>query len=82
MAIVFFSSGQSALAEGQERVEIDAPRIAELIRALYARFPALEGKLDQAAAAIDGEIHNQPRYLPLRAESEVHFLGPVSGGKA
>ena len=80
MAIVVFSSGQSAWTGGVERVEIDAPRVAELIRALYERFPELAGHLDQAAAAIDGQIHNQPRYLALAPESEVHFLSQVAGG--
>ncbi len=80
MAIVLFSSGQSAWTAGVDRVEIDAARIADLIRALYERFPELRGRLDQAAAAIDGEIHNQPRYLALEPDSEVHFLSPVAGG--
>ena len=80
MAIVVFSSALSAWTGGVERVEIDAPRIADLIRALYARFPELQGHLDQAAAAIDGQIHNQPRYLALESDSEVHFLSPVAGG--
>lgn len=80
MAIVVFSSGQSAWTGGVERVEIGAARIADLIRALYERFPELQGRLDQAAAAIDGQIFNQPRYLGLEPDSEVHFLSPVAGG--
>jgi molybdopterin converting factor small subunit len=74
------TGGLSEWTGGVERVEIAAARIADLIDALYARFPALQGRLDQAAAAIDGEIHNQPRYLALEDDSEVHFLAPVSGG--
>lgn len=80
MAIVVFSSGQRALTGGLERVEVDARRIADLLDALYARFPALAGRLDQSAAAIDGQIHNHPRYQELGPASEVHFLSQISGG--
>lgn len=80
MATVILTGGLPQWTNGVERVEIAASRIADLIDALYARFPALRGRLDQAAAAIDGEIHNQPRYQALEADSEVHFLAPVSGG--
>lgn len=81
MARVIFSSAQQALTDGVDQVELDATRIADLLTSLYARFPKLAGKLDDAAAAIDGEIHNQPRYLGLEPDSEVHFLSQVSGGR-
>ena len=80
MATVVFSSGQRSLVDGEERVEVEAKRVAELIRSLYERFPKLAGQLDDAAVAIDGQIHNEPRYLPLQPESEVHFLARVAGG--
>jgi hypothetical protein len=80
VAIVVFSQAQRDWVEGNDRVEIDAPRIVDLIAALYLRYPLLEGKLENAAAAIDGDIHNDPQYLPLRPESEVHFMGAVAGG--
>ena len=80
MAIVVFSNAQRALVDGEARVEIDASRVADLITALYTRFPKLDGKLDEAAVAIDGDIHNEARFLPLEADSEVHFLGSVAGG--
>ena len=81
MATVVFSSAQRQQTDGQQRVEIDAARVADLLRALYERFPKLAGQLDDAAVAIDGDIHNDARYLPLAADSEVHFLGPVAGGR-
>jgi hypothetical protein len=80
MAIVIFSSAQRSLVDGAERIEIDAARVVDLIAALYLRYPQLEGKLDDAAAAIDGDIHNDPKYLRLNPESEVHFMGAISGG--
>lgn len=80
MAIVVFSRAQRGWVEGNERVEIDAARIVDLIEALCIRYPQLEGKLEAAAAAIDGDIHNDPKYLPLEPDSEVHFMGAVAGG--
>ena len=77
---VVFSSGQRPLVDGAERVEVEAKRVSELIRRLYERFPKLAGELDDAAVAIDGQIHNDPRYQPLQPESEVHFLARVAGG--
>ncbi len=80
MAIVLFSNAQQAWVDGEASVEIDARRVVDLIAALYTRFPKLDGKLDDAAVAIDGDIHNEARFLPLEADSEVHFLGSVAGG--
>ena len=80
MAIVVFSSAQRRFVGGDPQVEIEASRVVDLIGVLYARYPALEGKLEGAAVAIDGVIHNDARYLPLRPESEVHFMGAIAGG--
>ena len=80
MAVVVFSSAQRRLVGGDERVEIEASRVVELIEALYGRYPELEGKLEGAAVAIDGVIHNDARYQPLQPRSEVHFMGAIAGG--
>ena len=63
-----------------DRVEIDANRVADLLSALYERFPKLAGKLDDSAAAIDGDIHNNPQFQRLEMDSEIHFLAHVQGG--
>lgn len=80
MAIVVFSTAQRAAVGGEERVEIEAARVIDLIEAIYARYPDLAGQLEGAAVAIDGDIHHDAHYLPLRPESEVHFMGAVAGG--
>jgi molybdopterin converting factor small subunit len=80
MATVIFASGMRGLTNGDESVVIAAPRVAELIDALYARYPALAGRLDQASVAIDGTLYNDARYQRLRPDSEVHFLAPLAGG--
>jgi hypothetical protein len=80
LATVVFSGTQRALADGNERVDIEARRVSDLLTSIYARFPKLEGKLDGSAVAIDGDIHNDPQYLRLEHDSEVHFLAQVQGG--
>jgi sulfur-carrier protein len=80
MATVYFPSGWAQHTGGIDQVTIDAPRVADLIGALAARFPGLHDLLEQSAVAIDGQIYHQARYEPLRPESEVHLLPAVSGG--
>ena len=80
MARVVFSRSQSELTDGVETIDVEARRVQDLLRALYERFPALAGTLDDSAVAIDGNIHNDALYEPLAPDSEVHFLAPVAGG--
>lgn len=79
MATVVFTGGLRAMT-GVESVEIEAARVVDLVNALYARFPALAGQLENVTVAIDGTLYGDARYQRLRPASEVHFLGPLSGG--
>ena len=80
MATILFSSVQRRFTNDEERVEIEATRVDELIQALYARYPDLDGQLEHAAVSIDGVIHNDAIYLSIESGSEVHFVGAVGGG--
>ena len=80
MATVLFGRDQQRWVNGDASVEIDARRVADLVEALYARYPELQGKLDDVAVAIDGDIHNDARYVPLAPDSEVQFVGQIAGG--
>lgn len=80
MAIVHLPSGWTQYTDGLDEIEIDAPRVGELIAALIARFPALADELEQIAVAIDGQIYHYARYEKLDARSDVHLLPPVAGG--
>ena len=44
MARIIFSSAQRDWVDGAETLEIDAKRVADLLNALYERFPALAGR--------------------------------------
>lgn len=80
MATVIFSSAQRRFTNDEERIEIAASRVDELIAALYARYSGLAGKLEHAAVSIDGVIHNDAIYQPLPADAEIHFVGAIGGG--
>lgn len=79
MAKVIFSGGLRVLT-GEDSVELDAARVVDLVEALYARYPALQGRLDNVTVAIDGTLFNDARFQRLRPASEVHFLAPLAGG--
>lgn len=79
MAKVIFTGGLRALT-GDESVELEAARVVDLVAALYARYPALAGKLEGATVAIDGTLHHDARFQTLQPASEVHFLAPLAGG--
>ena len=81
MAKVFLSNDLQSGTGGIDLVTIDAPRVHELIRELVVRFPNLNRSMfDRLAVAIDGEIHTDADYLPLRPDSEVHFVPRIAGG--
>lgn len=77
---VVFSSAQQRFTNGEERVEVEARRVDGLIRQLEARYPELAGKLEHAAVAVDGVLHNEARYVTLPPGAEVQFVGAIGGG--
>ncbi len=80
MAIVFLSRALAEHAGGVDRLEIDAPRVQELLIVLADRYPGLRDTLPQMAVAIDGEIYTDADYQPLRDGSEVHLVPRIAGG--
>ena len=80
MPRVIFSAAQRRFTDGDERVELEASRVDELIRALEARYPALDGQLEHAAVSVDGVVHNDALYVALPAGAEIHFIGAIAGG--
>jgi molybdopterin converting factor small subunit len=81
VAKVYLPGGLSAHTGGVDVVEIDAPRVQDLTRALAARFPGLAGELEHFAVAVDGEIYNDAPYHALKPDSEVYFIPRVAGGQ-
>lgn len=75
------------LTNGQERVEMSASSIGELIKALDDRFPGIEERLcdgervrPHIAVSIDGEVTPRGLRQKLRQSSEIHFVPAMGGG--
>ena len=80
MAIVHLSGDLVQFADGLTELEVDGARVIDIFRALRHRFPALAGRLEHMAVAIDGEIYQDADYRPVRPTSEIHLMPPVQGG--
>jgi hypothetical protein len=80
VARIYFSSGLTPYTAGLESLDVDAPRVLELIQIVQERFPALCEPLALMSIAVDGVIHQHPDYIPLNAASEVHLVPRISGG--
>ncbi len=81
MVKVLLTGGLAAFADGETEVEVTATNVRDVIRALQARFPAMGPWLeDGMAVAIDGEIHQDALFSPVKPDSEVCFLPRIGGG--
>ncbi|MCP4223328.1 MAG: MoaD/ThiS family protein [Actinomycetia bacterium] len=82
MAInVHLAAGLRDLTNGVADVEIDAPTVRVLIRALDEQFPGLGERLVEGTpVAINGEILADAIYESLPDGAEVHFLPTLAGG--
>jgi molybdopterin synthase sulfur carrier subunit len=66
---------------GEDAIEIDLPAgatVAELRRALTARYPTLAGLIERSAFAVDDEFAEET--TPIPAAAVAALLPPVSGG--
>jgi hypothetical protein len=80
MATIHLSHDLAEHTGGLDAIEIDAPRVHEMLVALAARFPGLDGIVREMAVAIDGEIHQDATYHALEPDSDVHFVPRIVGG--
>ena len=80
MARVFFPSDFTAFTGGVDQVDIDAPRVRELMLALVDRFPDIALRLTTIAVAIDGDIYSDAEFIPIAATSEIHLVPKIAGG--
>ncbi len=81
MAQVHFSAGLRSFTGGVTKVEVDAPTVRALIKALDERFPGLGEKLSSGTSvAIDGEIIADADFEAVPPNAEIHFLEALKGG--
>jgi|TARA_B110000116_G_C16672094_1_gene506708 molybdopterin converting factor small subunit len=80
MATLFLPRAIASLVDGIDQVEIDAPRVVELLQELVRRYPAVEDRLGEMAVAVDGDIYHDADYVPLQPNSDVHLVPRIAGG--
>ena len=66
---------------GEWEFDIEASTVRDLIRRLDELFPGLGDFVDRRMTmAIDGEIHQDGWFSPIRPDSEVVLFPQVGGG--
>lgn len=84
---VFIPSQMRDLTGGQDRVDIEAKSVREVIHELEERFPGFAERLISGdrlspgmAVSIDSEISNRGLNAVVPAGAEVHFVPAIGGG--
>lgn len=81
MAHVHFPTSLRDLTDGVADVEIEAPSVRRLLKALDERFPGMAERLSEGVSvSINGEIMADALYEDIPDGAEVHFLPTLSGG--
>ena len=78
--VTFTSSFRPAL-DGEDKLELAASTIRELLSVLVKRYPRMQEHLDQGIAiAIDGQIYRDNRDVVIPPDSDVFLLPRIQGG--
>jgi molybdopterin synthase sulfur carrier subunit len=87
MATVYIPAALRELTDGVECLKVEASTVRQVIAALEARWPALQGRLRQQdelaaglAVSVDGAISSRGLLARVGPESEVHFIPAIGGG--
>ncbi|WP_282610517.1 MoaD/ThiS family protein [Pelagibius sp. Alg239-R121] len=74
-------SGLKAFTDGQEKVEIDAKNVGEVLRGLVQAYPGLEPAIEAGVSvAVDGRIVASSLTEPVSETSEVYLIQRLRGG--
>ena len=74
-------SGLRALADGHDKVEVDAKTVGEVLTGLIAAHPGLQDAIDAGVSvAVDGRIIAAGLTEPVQPDSEVFLLQRIKGG--
>lgn len=88
MAHVFLPPQLTVLTNGQREMEIDGATLRDVIDELERRYPGMAARLLEGdrlrrglAAAVDSVVEPGGLDRPVAAQSELHFIPAVSGGR-
>jgi molybdopterin converting factor small subunit len=80
LATIHFPQSLAQYTGGVESLTLDARRVGDVMKTVTERFPGLSTPLEVMAVAVDGEVYQEPEYVELSEESEIHFVPHVAGG--
>ena len=73
--------GLRDLADGNEKVEVEAKNIGELKEALVEKYPRLKPVIEAGVSvAVDGRLIFNDLTEPINEDSEVYLLQQLKGG--
>ena len=79
--VVFTDGFSHQYTAGQKEFDLNAKNVRDIIKQLDARFPGLgENLQEETSVAVDGEIHENVQFQPVREGSEVFFIPKFEGG--
>lgn len=79
--VVAACSSCRAFTGGESTFDVQADSVGRMIAELDRRYPGLGEHIERRmAVAIDGEIHQDALFAPLRADSEVVLIPRIGGG--
>jgi molybdopterin converting factor small subunit len=88
LAKVFIPSLLRELTGGLSEVEAEGATVREIVAELEQRFPGIASRLTDGArlrqnisVAIDGEVSPLGLLEKVKADSEVHFVTAIKGGR-
>lgn len=74
-------SGLRALADGKEKVEVEASTVGEVLSGLAKAHPGLQDAIDAGVSvAVDGRIIASGLTEPVQPDSEVFLMQRLKGG--
>lgn len=81
MVTVHFPTSLRDLTDGVSEIEIEAPSVRRLIKALDDRYPGMGERLSEGVSvSINGEIMPDALFEDIPDGAEVHFLPTLAGG--
>ena len=81
MVTVHFPTSLRDLTDGVSDIEIEAPSVRRLIKALDERYPGMGERLSEGVSvSINGEIMPDALYEDIPDGADVHFLPTLAGG--
>ncbi len=81
MPRVHLMSDHRRFTDGEAVVESEGATVGAVIADLEQRYPGLgEALTHGASAGVNGEIHAEPQYLEVDADTDIYFVAPLTGG--